>query len=356
MIPQIDDSRIFNAILASGVESAVAIEQGSALVDAWAAQCVETDLKYRTLGLEVGWFIALDPRTFVVGAVDKLAVERTSITERNTRTVPKSVDEYLEQEKSVPSAPGFSTTVVESDPFVFERKTTSASKTWTAEKWFEDLRKGSQVAIYAAALKWGTFIYRDDSLGRCTEEVYKVESPRVLARAITKTKPPMVWPTPEGAWIDFTEARLNATMAAFRNTAAAIRAQRSTGVVPWQLPGFHCTLTFGFTKRPCSAWRTCHETLEYPVGDPTYTPVGLSPGSASVVDHLVRTGRIPVDGFADVVILSASSSKSYQQCPELWRQESLGATEQESNEAMDIGTVLHCGMAEVDRILKEAGF
>lgn len=342
----IDSERIFNAILASGVTSPKSIETGSELVDSWVEQCQETDKKYRTLGLEVGWFIALDERTFVVGAVDKLVVEP------NTIDVDDGVVSGVRHK---------------SDPFVFERKTTSASKTWTAEKWFEDLRGGSQVATYAAALKWGTFIQKETITGtpsltssfsaeRTRETCYAVASPRVLARAITKTKPPMIWPTPDGAWIDFTDARLDAQMNAYRSEAAALHTRRRLGLVPWQTPGFQCTLTFGFTKRPCSAWNTCHETLEFPVTDGRVRPLGLSPGSQTVVDHLITTGRIPLDNAGDVVVLSASSMKSAQQCSELWRQESIGATRQDDNEAMDTGTVLHAGMKSFDEQMKEAGY
>jgi len=322
-VPEIDSGRIFAAILASGVTNPKAVEAGSELVDAWVENCAVADQRYRTLGLEVGWFIALDERTYCVGAIDKLAWE------------PGSENE---------------------DPFVFERKTTSSSKTWTVDKWLGDLQAGPQVATYALALQRGTFIFRRTEAVEnvVVEKAFNVGFPRVLARAITKSKPPQMWPDANGAWLNLSPQRLNAQWNAFRTEAAAIRARQEIGVVPWQTPGFQCTLTFGFTKRPCSAWSVCHDTLDFPQGG---VPLrGLSPGSESVVKYLVETGRILLDRADEYVVLSASSFKSAQQCPELWRQESIGATREDANEAMDTGTVLHAGMAAFDKIMQENGY
>lgn len=341
---QIDSERIFAAVVESGVKSPKAIELGAELVDAWCESCYEADKRYRTLGLEVGWFIALDERTYVVGAVDRLVTERKTL-----------------EDKVVP----------EPDPFVLEMKTTAArSSYWGPEKWLEELSAGHQVATYAAALKWGTFImprvlcnwqqgeHRDGCAEGCEsekeEKMFAVASPRILARAVSKSKPPQVWPDENGSFIEPSPARLDATLNAYRNAAAAIRTQCRTGVVPWQLPGKHCVKVYGRTEYPCSFKADCDNNV-YPPGNVMVKPAGLSPGSESVVDHLVATGRIEAGMFDRYVVLSASSLDDYAQCPERHRRRALGAP-REAKESLDVGTVFHAGIAEYARQCKEAGY
>lgn len=338
-LPTIDDSRILSAIMAAGVRSAKAVEAGSELVDAWAAAVVEADSRYRTLGLEVGWFTKLGPGAFVVGCVDKLAVERPDPAER------AEYEAYCSVRGSEPTAP---------EPFVLEAKTTApASRFWTPEKWYDEIARGHQVGTYAMALRWGTFIQPASEPVKidAVEWTPGVAAPRVLVRAVSKSRPPQIWPGPEGAWVEVGPARLDATRSAYVNAAAAIRAQRATGVVPWQLPGRHCTKQYGTKAYPCTQWSVCHDTREYPRGERVR---GLSPGSAGVVAHLVATGRVRPDD-PGVVVLSSSSLDSWAQCPEKWRQEAAGAGGEES-EALDTGTVFHAGIAEFQRILKEAGY
>ena len=330
----IDDSRIFSAILASGVTSPKAIETGSELVDSWTSSCANVDRRYRTIALEQGFFITLDPLAFVVGAVDKIAVESECHCESEVCRCDKS-------------------------PFVFEMKTTAAgSRGWTAEKWLGELASLHQVGTYGAALKFGTFIERDENERVIGKKRYGVTNPRVLARAVSKSKPPQIWPDANGAWIDIDEGRINATINAYRNAAAAIRGQRYTGLVPWQLPGKHCIKSYGTKEFRCERWKGCREEGRYPAEEKWAELIkrGISPGSQTVVDYLLKSGRIPLDADPrNVVILSASSYTDYAQCPEKWRQRRLAGDSEES-EALDIGTVFHCAVLEYSQQMKKLGF
>jgi hypothetical protein len=71
-----------------------------------------------------------------------------------------------------------------------------------------------------------------------------------------------------------------------------------------------------------------------------------------VVKHLITEGRVRVDNLDEVVILSASTLSDYFTCSELWRRRGEGGGEEES-ESLEVGTVLHAGLAELYRQLME---
>lgn len=346
MTVTIDDAQIFNAITNAGYPAEATL-LGSELCDAWVENCVEHDLKYKTLLLEAGFFIELDAQTYVVGACDRVMQDEDGV-------------------------------------LVEESKSTSKSKTWTAERWFEALVAGHQLGTYGAALKIGTFI--DPAIGpfptcpnckgsgemdsggvtpwgagidvrcNCTypqEFKFNVE-PRILVRAVTKSKPPEVWPAPEGQIVKIDQRKIDTTLNVYRNEAVAIRARRQIQLVPWMLPGKHCEKTYGFKTFICQHAKECKDGV-YPVGDARVRPLGLSPGSDSVVDYLISSGRISLDKFSETVILSSSSLETGMQCMELWRRQSLGQ-ERESKTSLDVGSVLHVGLAAYRRILQEQGY
>lgn len=319
----IDSERIFNAIT-SGNYPALAVEQGSELVDAWVAACVEEDKRYTTLLLEAGFFIELNENTFVVGAIDKIMRDSNGI-------------------------------------LAGEWKTSSKSRTWGPERWFDSLVNSHQIGTYSAALKYGLFPVSleiaqmlgappDDNDGLWTP---RLAEPRILARAVTKTKPPEIWPTPAGAEIKCPVARIEATLNAYRNEAAGIRAKRKTGVVPWQLPAKHCEKTYGFKVYTCEFLEECR-ALRFPVGAGAFEH-GLSPGSSDVVKYLVDSGRISLDNATEVCILSSSSLEDAMQCSEKWRRRSIGQ-ERESKESLEIGSVLHLGLKSYHEQLRENGY
>jgi len=308
----IDSERIFNAITSEKFP-ALAVEEGSELVDKWIEECYAEDLRYKTLMLEAGFFIELEANTFITGAADKVMVD----------------PEY--------------------GPIGEEMKSTSRrSKYWTPERWLEQISSTHQVATYAAAFREGSFIVGGGELWRP-----QITEPRLLCRAISKTKPPELWPTPAGALVAIDSRHINATLNAYRSAAVAIRARRKLGVVPWQIPGFHCVKRYPGNKEfPCEFGTECGERT-YPT-ERRSEDRGMSPGSTSVLKYLVDSGRVEVDN-PEVTVLSASSLDDFMQCAEKWRRRSIGQ-ERESKESLEIGSVLHLGLKEYHTILKENGF
>lgn len=302
---QIDESRILAAI--GGLEvSAQAREDGSELIDTWANTCLEYDAAHQTLAVEAGFYIELDPQTFVVGVIDRLAQDGEGV-------------------------------------FACEWKTTKhQTKTWGPEEWFAEIERGHQLSTYALGLQAGTFI-----------DGINFERPsecRVYVRAVSKSRPPVIWYAPENKSVVVSEARLNATRAAYTNAARSIRAMNGGGGVPWQLPGYHCTK---FIKYRCPFWDTCHEYRQPKQGALGLSAQQLSPGSLKVVEHLKQVGKIRVDNQGQVLVLSSSTLDVWNQCPERWRQMVVTGELEEKNDNLQIGNVFHTGAAEIYRMMME---
>jgi hypothetical protein len=233
------------------------------------------------------------------------------------------------------------------------------------------------VATYAAALQRGEFVIADEQLPKWAcwpNETHETDAthfsigyehggmtwkpqvtrPRLLVRAVSKSKPPQIWPTAAGAFVEVSDARIDTTLNAYRNEAAAIRARHTTQLLPWQLPGNQCIKKFGFKDFPCAFLRAC-QTGGAKLTECATPGTGLSPGSNAVVQFLIKTGRIALNEYRDHVILSASSFENLQQCPELWRRLSEGEPREEK-EAFDVGHVFHTGALEYHTQLQEQGF
>lgn len=307
----IDENAVIQAIMGLDVPPA-AKEEGLALVDAWTAEALPYDLQHRVIGVEAGWWWRIEPKTIVVGAIDRLAQDDLGA-------------------------------------FPQEHKTTkNRTRYWNSDSWFNEIQRGHQVATYAGGVKYGRFI---------KPEIEERFAPlragydgRVLVRAISKSKPPEFWPHPAGAFVTVDEKRIQATRNAYVNAAAGQRAMRASGQVPWQLPGYICTK---FMKYPCPHTKVCHEYRQPPTQ--AWRAISLSPGSQSVVAHLVRLGEIDVDRDKDLVILSSSTLGDWMDCSEKWRQGSLGGGD-ESNENLDLGTVMHAAIGEIySQVLKGQG-
>lgn len=296
--------------------SVASLEEGARLVDYWIEQCETLDGRDKTLAVEVGFFYEAAPLTFIVGTQDRVAQSH-----------------------------------VTGEVFGCEWKTTKhRTKLWTPEAWFESISNGHQVATYALGLKRGVIVG-----GSVIETIPLQEgqtmfpedgSVNILVRAISKSSPPDMWPSAEGQFVNVTKERLEAVKQVYVNEAEAVRARRRTGVGPWQLPGLQCTNQF---RSVCPHLSTCRKFESF------YTEThlsevgkGFSPGSKRVVQHLVESGKVTEENFKDVVILSASSLSTLQQCAERWRIES-GTGEEEENEYLEVGTVLHAGVGEMYR-------
>jgi hypothetical protein len=297
---------IFNSIVNLDV-SASAKEAGSQLVETWLAECSEADTQDETIAVEAGFFVELAPNTFVVGAQDRIA--------RNAN-LPlfgcewKSTGAYSPARGSFPG--------------------------WNAERWFEEISRGHQTATYALGLMRGTFV--DEKVNRIIVDARKgLEEISILVRAISKSKPPQIWPDARGQFVTVTKERMKAVTNAYLITAAQIRSSRQLALVPWQLPGYICKGKYN-GKFPCRFLSNC-ESQRYPVGD---NKPHLSPGSQSVVDFMVE--RNVLDVRNDPVVISASSYGDWQDCSEKWRQASV-VNDEISNDNLDVGKVLHAALA-----------
>jgi hypothetical protein len=308
-IMQIDNDAsdaIFNAILASDAPPS-AKEFASELVDVWVNEAVPEDAANSvTVGVECGFWIRLDQTTFIVGAADRIAEDDDGI--------------FAQEHKS----------------------TAKRSSYWNAEKWYDEISRAHQVATYASALRSGTWLIPTETVTEDGATLrsfdlrnFRVAEPRILVRAVSKGRPPELWPTAKGAFITINERRMEATLAAYRVVAEQIRAARRLTLTPWSLPGRQCVR---FNKYKCRFYESCHK---YEVAETSAVRVGvnLSPGSSAVLDYLIACNVIDVRDV-NVVILSASTFGTWQQCAEEYRRDASGAKEEE-NENLQIGSVLH---------------
>jgi hypothetical protein len=293
--------------------SAVSLEEGAGLVDHWISQCAELDARDRTLAVEAGFFIELPGSTFVVGTQDRIAQSH-----------------------------------VTGEVFGCEWKSTKhQTKLWTPEAWYESISNGHQVATYALGLKFGQVI-GEDVIGtvplREGETMFPGDgSVNILVRAVSKSHPPAIWPDPEGKFVNISSGRMEAMRGAYRNVADSIRAQRKNQG-PWQVPGLQCTNMF---RSVCPFLSSCKKFESFSTEQSlTSITQSFSPGSKKVVRYLIDSGRINEGNLGEVVVLSASTLGTYQQCSEKWRREAASG-EEEENENLDIGTVLHAGLSEL---------
>lgn len=298
----IDRERVTKAVLETEC-SPLALEEGAGLVQAWIDR-YEEDKDDEILAVECGWSVRLDERTWAVGVMDMVA----------------------KNEKGVYAA---------------EWKSTRApSRYWGEEKWLESIRSGPQIAVYALALSQGTFTSREG--GIVNWDVFTVKPPvRIRVRACVKTAVPDFWPVnPVDGWCEFGPEALDAVAAGFRARAEQVRASRRLGLVPWQLTGDHCTKW----NRQCEYYEECRE-YRYPE-----IAVGFD-----ISDPAARLALpyLPDEATRqDAVILSASAYSDYSRCMELGRRKSQGGGKEESL-ALETGTVLHAGIGEFYRQIRD---
>lgn len=308
---KINESKILDEIRALPV-SAVNLEMGASLVDFWIRETAPFDSLATTLAVEAGFYIEPSPNTFIVGTLDRVAQSRET-----------------------------------GEVFGCEWKTTKGkTKFWGPSIWLQSISASHQLSTYALGLQRGTFI---DPLPFPTDVFPPDGSINILVRAISKSTPPELWPSEEGEFVTLTKERMETTLNTYSNVAASIRGMRGTGVGPWQLPGLQCTNVF---RKVCPFHDSCKKFESFStVQSLIEMKRGFSPGSSKVIQHLVEVGRVNAGNEEDVVILSASSLSSFQQCGERWRREA-GSSGEEESEALKVGTVLHSGLGEFYSQLK----
>src|SRR5882672_2599584 len=205
----IDTEKVTEAILATSC-SPLALESAAGFVEHWIDQGVCADKKI--VAVEMGFVLPLDPDTIVIGVQDLLTDEEGIIGNEWKTTKEKT-------------------------------------RYWNQDQWFDSISSGSQVAIYALALQGATYYERDG-----TQYAPKVDKPRIRVRAISKSSPPVIWPTRGDEILTFCQKGLDRTRAALLAKAASIRAMRLAGSTPWQLPGIWCTNQF---RRQCDHYNDC---------------------------------------------------------------------------------------------------
>lgn len=296
-----DNEKITEAIVNLEV-SALAREAGANLVDSWIAHNTD-DQKLKIVGVECGWALQLAPETWAIGVMDLVAEDDNGI-------------------------------------FGFEFKTTKEpSKWWNEEKWLSSITNGPQLGIYSCALAEATF-YEKHEDGRVIVFKPSVSSPRIRVRAAVKTAVPRFWPSNAAdGLVTFSEEAMQATKNAFIVKANAIRQARKSGLVPWQLPGPHCT-TF---NRQCGYWDDCTEHRHQPLAI-TSGFDGSDPAATLALPHITRT--------PDTIVLSASAYSTYSECLEKGRLDSMTENKEESL-ALDTGTTLHAGLACYHKQLRD---
>ena len=316
-------ARIERAIVSHPDASPTAIETAAELVGGWIDRYEDQDRYEKTVAVEIAFNVKLDPYTYVVGVIDRLSLDSDDLV--------YVVNEW-KTTKGASDRPG---------PYA-----------WTAQRWLDEITTGVQLPTYALALTAGEFILKRGLKGFKIKDARRLNTVRVRVRAAVKVSPPQFWPDSgerakyEPGIYEFSAEDIAAVRASYLNAAVAIRALRSSRLVPWQHSGSHCHRQFG---RDCSLLPRCsvHDYAQgaYRVYDP---------GDGDF-DYLKRFGLESIARDRRTVILSASSYGTFTTCHEKWRVlKGLGVAEEGTNDLpLQIGGAFHAGAAEFYSIMKE---
>ncbi len=304
--PAIDFDVIVNAIVSCPEVSAAAKEQAAEIVEEWIRTNYESDCEEQTVAVELAFHIQLDKLTFVDGIIDRLSLTN------------------------------------ESELVVNEWKTTRpASKWWSEAMWLTELMNSIQLPTYALAVRDGLMIVRGE------DKPFRIrgigERVKVRVRGATKTTPSETWPTGAPRLFCFSDDELSACRAAYLNAAAAIRAFRSSGCVPWHARGRQCFKQWG---RDCEFLSECASGVYPPSVHRVYDPVGTD------ADWAKRFGLEHIPNDPSVVVLSPSSYELYSTCHEKYRRLKAVAEPpvEEKSMALQIGSACHAGWAAYYRM------
>jgi hypothetical protein len=313
---------------------ATAKETAAPLIEAWAHKFEEEANNQTVLAVEALGFLWLDKLTLLVGMMDKIA----EIQNSNGPIVFGSEWKTMKEPK--------------------RNKDGQFSAWWNEDKWLEEISLGPQIGIYALMLHEGTFVLPGNlqNLKEKCEQVpiekvifktgYTLWTPKVptkvhmQVRAVLKCDPPEFWPTKEeDGIVQFDLDRLESIRSALLNKAAAIRAMRKTGLVPWQAPGKHCFSRY--TGAKCEFLEPNCTQSKHPKGqglliekpDPGFNALKF----AGVNDLLDVDPRL--------VVFSASSYQTASNCLEDYRLKMSIPGSGEENINLQTGTCFHEGIA-----------
>src|SRR3990172_2451830 len=298
----IDSERVTAAILSVAEQqklSPLAATSGAALVEAWVEQWAERDnAMFNVDEVESVFAVWIDTGTLLVGVRD---------------VVGSDADGPLSCEWKSTKEPQ-------------KNKDGSDSAWWNEDTWLDSLLNGVQLPCYAVAA--------------CSE------NPRIMVRAILKSTPPQFWPSKGSGIYQFPNELVTLTRSVLVVRAAAIRAARKTQNVPWALPGLHCTNKY---RRVCPYYETVCKPHTNP---PAQARAGFDkddPGYAGIKKAGLDPDELPLE----LVIFSASSLDTSQQCLERYRLLTSCFYKKDSDYELQVGTALHAGLANVYQQIRE---
>lgn len=313
---------------------ATAKETAAPLIEAWAHKFEEEANNQTVLAVEALGFLWLDKLTLLVGMMDKIAEIQNGTgplifgSEWKTMKEPK------------------------------RNKDGQFSAWWNEDKWLEEISLGPQIGIYALMLHEGTFVipgvgqylYRRMYNGSNNTGSLKrgpgvvLWAPKVptkvhmQVRAVLKCDPPEFWPTKEeDGIIQFDDSHLESIRSTLLTKAAAIRAMRKTGLIPWQARGKHCFSRY--TGAKCAYLEKYCSQFEHPKGQGL-----LIEKTDPAVYVLPFTGlNLTLDLDPRLVVFSASSYQTASNCLEDYRLKTTSPIVEE-NINMQTGTCFHEGI------------
>lgn len=325
----IDQTQLTDAILAVPA-SPLAREEGARLAQYWLEHLEEfPESKWKVVAVEVPWYVQIKPKTYIVGQIDGVFDDGTGLVfaEWKSRRAPKIKKDggnYAGDDE---------------------------------DGWLGEISNGPQLGVYALAGREGKFRIPADhseidaATWNAAEgnfpshewRAFQIPEPRILVRAAIKSTPADHWPKQwEKGLFTFPGAILDTMRNALLSEAASIRARRKLWVVPWQVPGMHCTNMY---RRVCEYYETvCSKRLTPPaevVG--FHHPSDASPDPGYVVCKLL--GLDPKD--PELVVLSQSALQVNYQCAEKARIDYGGYFPKGEAFELEAGSVLHAACANI---------
>jgi hypothetical protein len=316
---KLDREIVIKAIVDAEIGPTVKEESGR-LVEGWLASIDKfPEFKWKTVAVETPFYIQLEPNTYIVGQMDGVFKDEagTIFAEWKSRRAPKL------------------------------KRDGTAYAGDDEDGWLAEISNGPQLGVYALAGREGAFITGCPTPDESGEETFAISEPRILVRAAVKSNPVTTWP---GDWrkgfFAFPGPLLDVVRTALLSEAASIRARRRLGVVPWQLPGLHCTNMYH---------RTCEylESVCLKRTPPPVMPVGWRHPSDKAPDPGFDVCQILGLDINDpeLVVLSQSALQAHYQCAERGRIAYGGYFPGEESFEMSVGTGLHRGLGALYRQL-----
>jgi len=287
---------------------AVAKEEAARLCGAWidkASTWPDTDLE--TVGVEVLWHIQLEPKTIIVGVIDKISRDKFGylFSEWKTRRAPKIKKDGT--------------------PYLGD----------TEDDWLAEISQGVQLSTYALGAKKGKFLLDEE-----WKTLEQAGEPRILVRAAVKSTPPQIWPSnPAKGTFAFPNGVLQATESALLVMASSLRGAHKLNVTPWMMTGYQCKAY----NRVCEHYETrCKVHLHPPI-----TPVSWQHKDAASPDPGYKVCELLGLDINDpeLVVLSQSAYQTYSRCLEKGRIEYGGHVLGEASYELEVGSCFHAGLA-----------